>query len=91
MAKRRRFATREELIELLAAGSHEGYLAGKRASGTTSRLTESGEEVMVPYADLSESSKNISRSAAAAILDALEALGVPIDALVRIEVDEPLT
>lgn len=86
--KRYRYATGDELIELLAAKSHEGYVAGKRASGCTSRLTESGEEVLVPYEQLSESSKDISRSAARAILVGLEELGCPVGALVKITVDE---
>jgi hypothetical protein len=88
--QRRRYATRDELVELLAAKSHEGYLVGKRASGTTSRLSESGEEVMVPYGELSESLKNINRAAAAAVLDGLAELGAPVGALVKITVDEPL-
>jgi len=89
MPQRRRYATRDELVELLAAKSHEGYLAGKRAGGTTSRLSESGEEVMVPYEQLSESSKDINRAAAGAILDGLAELGASVDALVKITVDEP--
>jgi hypothetical protein len=88
MPQRRRYATRDELVELLAAKSHEGYVAGKRAGGTVSRLTESGEEVMVPYERLSESSKDINRSAARAIIDGLAELGAPVDALVKITVQE---
>jgi hypothetical protein len=88
--KRYRYATGDELIELLAAKSHEGYVAGKRASGSTSRLTESGEEVLVPYDQLSESSKDISRSAARAILEGLVELGAQLDTLVKITVDENL-
>ena len=52
----RRYATLAELVEILAAKSHHGYMLGKRATGTESRLTESGEEVMVPFEQLSEAS-----------------------------------
>lgn len=88
MVQRRRYATRDELVELLAAKSHEGYVAGKRGGGTISRLTESGEEVMVPYERLSESSKNISRSAARAIIEGVAELGAPVDSLVKITAEE---
>jgi hypothetical protein len=89
MPQRRRYATRDELIEILAPMSHEGYVAGKRESGSTSRRTESGEEVMVPFDQLSESSKNVSRAAARAIVDGLAKLDAPVDALVVVLVDEP--
>jgi hypothetical protein len=89
MPQRRRYATRDELVELLAAKSHEGYVTGKRASGSTSRLTESGEEAMVPFEQLSESSKNISRAAARAVVDGLAELGAPVGELVVVLVDEP--
>lgn len=85
--QRHRYARPSELVEILAAKSHEGYMLGKRATGTESRRSESGEEVMVPFEQLSEASKDISRAAAAAMLDGLSALGVPVDALVRIVVD----
>lgn len=84
MPQRHRYATLAELVELLAEKSHEGYMAGKRATGTTSRRSESGEEVMVPFEDLSESSKDINRAAAASILDGLAELGVPVRSLVKI-------
>lgn len=90
MVQRLRYATRDELVELLAAKSHGGYLAGKRASGTASRLSESGEEVMVPYEQLSESSKNINRAAAGAILDGLVDLGVSVDTLTKITMQAPV-
>lgn len=85
-----RHATVSELIELIAELSHVGYLAGKRAMGTTSRLSESGEEVIKPFAELSESSKDINRAVAASILDGLGRRGVPIDQLVTLTVDEPV-
>lgn len=80
----RRYATLAELVEILAEKSHYGYMLGKRATGTESRLTESGEEVMVPFEQLSEASKDISRAAAAAMLDGLADLGVPVTTLVKI-------
>jgi hypothetical protein len=79
----RRFATRDELVELLAEKAHDGWVAGNRAAGVTSRHAEWGEEFMVPYADLSERAKDIDRTAVGFVLDGLSELGVPVDSLVE--------
>jgi hypothetical protein len=49
-------------IELVADQVHESWMAGKRAKGITSRKAEDGEELMVPYVNLSEAQKNQDRS-----------------------------
>lgn len=88
MAKRYCFATREELVELLAEDAHEGWMTSKREQGTTSRLAEWGEEFMRPYAELSDQAKDIDRATVRAVLASLEARGADVGALVKILVDE---
>lgn len=61
-------------IEKVAAKAHEGWMAAKRAQGITSRKSESGEELMVPYTLLSEAAKELDRSAVRAVYDAIEQL-----------------
>lgn len=48
-------------LEKEAEKSHIAYMAAKMAQGITSRLSESGEEFMVPYSELSEEAKDLSR------------------------------
>ena len=65
-------------FETIAERVHEAWMATKRAQGITSRLSEWGEEQMVPYADLSERAKDLDRETARAALRAgLEAPGPP--------------
>lgn len=82
-----RYATRDELVELLASKAHEGWMAAKQADGITSRLSEWGEEFMVPYPELSERAKDIDRAAVRSVVDGLVALGAPVDTLVVIAPD----
>ena len=49
-------------IEMVAAAVHESWMQGKRASGITSRKAEDGEELMVPYHQLSAKQQEIDRS-----------------------------
>lgn len=49
-------------IELVAAKVHASWMANKRASGVTSRKLEGGEELMVPYEQLSEQAKDLDRA-----------------------------
>lgn len=77
---------REEIIELAAAAAHDGWMEGKRAQqGVTSRSAEDGTEQMVPYADLPEAIKEVSREAVRAVLGALDDEG-----LLRTEPEEPV-
>jgi hypothetical protein len=64
-----------DLQEQLAAKVHEQWMASKRAQGVTSRRSESGEELMVPYESLSESAKDLDRGTVQAVLGALDSLG----------------
>jgi len=44
-------------IELVSAAVHKAWMDSKLANGVTSRKSEDGEELMVPYEDLTEKSK----------------------------------
>ncbi len=59
-------------IELISAKVHEQWMESKRAQGIHSRKSESGEELMVPYDQLSEAVKELDRGAVRAVLNAME-------------------
>jgi RyR domain len=61
-------------IEAVAAKVHEAWMEAKRARGVTSRRSETGEELMVPYEQLSEEAKDLDRSSVRAVYDAIRAL-----------------
>ena len=61
-------------IEEVAAKVHEAWLQAKSAQGVTSRKSETGEELMVPYNLLSESAKELDRASVRAVYSAIEAL-----------------
>ena len=61
-------------IEKVAARVHEAWMAAKRARGVTSRKSETGEELMVAYEQLSEESKELDRSSVRAVYKAIESL-----------------
>jgi hypothetical protein len=60
-------------IELVAAKVHEAWMASKRAHGMESRKSESGEELMVPYEQLSEAQKEVDRATVRAVYEAIRA------------------
>ena len=60
-------------LELVAEKVHEAWLLTKRAQGVTSRLSETGEELMVPYSQLSEPAKELDRMTVRAVYAAIEA------------------
>jgi hypothetical protein len=62
-------------IEVVSAKVHEAWMESKRALGVTSRKSESGEELMVPYAELSDAAKELDRSSVRAVYAAIEACG----------------
>jgi hypothetical protein len=64
-----------ELVEAISAQVHQDWMATKHAQGVTSRPSETGEEQMVPYADLSEAAKDLDRGTVRSVLGALDALG----------------
>jgi hypothetical protein len=61
-------------IEAVAARVHEAWMEAKRARGVTSRRSETGEELMVPYDRLSEEAKELDRSSVRAVYDAIRSL-----------------
>ena len=61
-------------IEKVAAKVHEAWMEAKRARGVTSRKSETGEELMVAYEQLSEDAKELDRSSVRAVYRAIESL-----------------
>ena len=53
---------------------HEAWMESKRAAGVSSRKLESGEELMVPYNQLSEQAKDLDRITVKAVYAAIFAL-----------------
>jgi hypothetical protein len=70
----RRDALEEPDIEAISAKVHERWMESKRAKGVTTRRSETGEELMVPYEQLSESAKDLDRGSVEAVLAAIRAL-----------------
>jgi hypothetical protein len=62
-------------LEIVAAKVHEAWMQTKQAQGVTSRLSETGEELMVPYAQLSEPAKELDRMTVRTVYAAIEAVG----------------
>lgn len=60
-------------IETVAAKVHEAWMDSKKSQGVTSRKSETGEELMVPYEQLSEQAKDLDRSSVRAVYDAINA------------------
>ena len=61
-------------IEAVAARVHEAWMQAKLAQGINSRKSESGEELMVAYPQLSEAAKELDRSSVRAVYAAIESL-----------------
>lgn len=61
-------------IEAVAAKVHEAWMEAKLAQGVTSRKSESGEELMVDYDQLSEAAKDLDRGSVRAVYSAIESL-----------------
>lgn len=60
-------------IELVSAKVHEAWIETKTKARVTSRKSESGEELMVPYENLSEQAKELDRGTVRAVYAAIEA------------------
>jgi hypothetical protein len=58
-------------IELVSSEVHEAWMDSKRAIGVTTRRSEDGEELMVPYSDLSEKAKELDRATVRAVYAAI--------------------
>jgi len=61
-------------VEAISAKVHEQWMATKLAKGVTTRRSEIGEELMVPYEQLSEAAKDLDRGSVKAVLSAIEAM-----------------
>jgi TATA-binding protein-associated factor Taf7 len=61
-------------IEAVAAKVHEAWMNSKQARGVSSRTSEKGEELMVPYEQLSEEAKELDRAAVRAVYTAIRQL-----------------
>lgn len=73
----------DHIIEQVSAAVHDAWMDTKRAAKVTTRKSESGEELMVPYDQLSEAAKDLDRGTVRAVLSALPKAGfqvVPRDA-----------
>jgi hypothetical protein len=58
-------------IELVSAEVHQAWIESKKAIGISSRKSEDGEELMVPYVQLSEKAKNLDRVTVKAVYKAI--------------------
>ena len=62
-------------LEMVSEKVHESWIKSKHAQGVTSRLSETGEELMVPYAQLSEPAKELDRMTVRTVYAAIESVG----------------
>ncbi len=58
-------------IEVVAAKVHDAWMRTKRAQGVSSRKSEAGEEMMVPYEQLSEPVKDLDREMVRTVYEAI--------------------
>lgn len=58
-------------IEAVSAAVHQAWINSKLAKGIKSRKSETGEELMVPYEQLSEAAKDLDRGSVKAVYDAI--------------------
>jgi len=63
--------TETSAVERISAAVHERWMQSKHEQGVTSRKSETGEELMVPYNELSEAAKSLDRGTVEAVLAAL--------------------
>ena len=60
-------------IEVVSAKVHDAWIESKRAQNVRSRKSETGEELMVPYARLSEAAKDLDRQTVRTVYAAIKA------------------
>ena len=58
-------------IEKVSAQVHGAWMLAKQAQGIESRKSETGEELMVPYAALSGSAQELDRAMVRSVYDAI--------------------
>jgi len=61
-------------IEAVAAKVHDSWRRAKLARGITTRKSETGEELMVDYEQLSEEAKDLDRATVRAVYAAIQSL-----------------
>jgi RyR domain-containing protein len=61
-------------IEKVAEKVHDEWMKSKLKQGVTSRKSETDEELMVPYDELSEAAKELDRGTVRAVYAAIEDL-----------------
>ena len=61
-------------IEKVSAEVHNEWIRSKLRQGVTSRKLETGEELMVPYEQLSETAKDLDRMPVRTVYGAIERL-----------------
>lgn len=66
------------LVEELSRAAHEAWMESKHAQGITSRVSEWGAELMVPYEQLSEMAKDLDRGTVRGVLDAIARAGYEV-------------
>lgn len=59
-------------VETVAAAVHFQWVERERLQGVTSRKSETGEELLVPYWELSEAAKSLDLDIVQAIYDAIQ-------------------
>lgn len=59
-------------VDIVSAKVHEAWMDAKKAQGITTRKSEKGEELMVPYEQLSETAKELDRSVVRAVYAAIQ-------------------
>ena len=62
-------------LEIVAEKVHEAWMKTKQDQGVTTRLSETGEELMVPYAQLSEPAKELDRMTVRTVYAAIKSVG----------------
>lgn len=73
-------------IEMVSDKVHEAWMKSKKEQGVTSRKSEDGEELMVPYPHLSQKAKDLDRNTVKAVYKAIEE--ATVDALKQIKYEE---
>jgi|GEM_PF-2039320 len=65
----------KEIIEPVAAAVHNSWMAEKRMQGVDDKRSETGENLLVPYDQLSEDAKDLDRVLVRSVIGALLGLG----------------
>ena len=61
-------------MELVSAQVHNAWMQSKKDQGIDSRKAEDGEELMVPYNQLTEKAKDLDRNTVKAVYKAIREL-----------------